>query len=81
MAEIIGGLGTSHVPSIGIAMDRGLQHTPDWKPVFDGYEAGKEWMRQVKPDIAVVIFNDHGNSFFLGACWQRLSSAISSGWA
>ncbi|MFZ2099464.1 MAG: class III extradiol dioxygenase family protein [Oricola sp.] len=65
MAEIIGGIGTSHVPSIGVALDRGLTETPDWKPFFDGYIAAKEWMREARPDIAVVIFNDHGNSFFL----------------
>ena len=65
MAKIIGGLGTSHVPSIGAALDKGLRDTPDWKPFFDGYEAGKQWMREARPDIAVVVFNDHGNSFFL----------------
>lgn len=65
MAKIVGGLGTSHVPSIAVAMDRGLAETPDWKPFFDGYESGKDWMRDLKPDIAVVIFNDHGNTFFL----------------
>lgn len=65
MAEIIGGIGTSHVPSIGVAIDRGLTETPDWKPFFDGYDAAKDWMREARPDIAVVIFNDHGNTFFL----------------
>lgn len=65
MATIIGGIGTSHVPSIGVALDRGLRDTKDWKPFFDGYEDGKAWMRAAKPDVAVVIFNDHGNSFFL----------------
>lgn len=65
MAKIIGGLGTSHVPSIGAALDKGLRDTPDWKPFFDGYEVGKQWMRDAKPDIAVVVFNDHGNTFFL----------------
>lgn len=65
MARIIGGLGTSHVPSIGAALDKGLRDSPDWKPFFDGYEAGRDWMRAARPDIAVVIFNDHGNSFFL----------------
>ena len=25
----------------------------------------RDWVREHKPDIAVVIFNDHGNSFFL----------------
>ena len=44
MAVLVGGLGTSHVPSIGVALDRGLQNTPDWKPFFDGYEAGQEWI-------------------------------------
>jgi protocatechuate 4,5-dioxygenase beta chain len=65
MARIIGGLGTSHVPSIGVALDKGLTDTPDWKPFFDGYQAGKEWVAAAKPDVAVVVFNDHGNSFFL----------------
>lgn len=65
MATLIGGLGTSHVPSIGVALDRGLDQTPDWKPFFDGYESGKQWIADARPDIAVVIFNDHGNSFFL----------------
>ena len=45
MAKIIGGLGTSHVLSIGAALDKGLRETRDWKPFFDGYEAGKQWMR------------------------------------
>jgi protocatechuate 4,5-dioxygenase beta chain len=65
MAQLIGGLGTSHVPSIAAAIDRGLRDTPDWKPFFDGYLPGQDWVRAQKPDIAVVIFNDHGNSFFL----------------
>ena len=58
MARIIGGIGTSHVPSIGAALDKGLRDSADWKPFFDGYEAGKDWMREARPDIAVVIFND-----------------------
>jgi protocatechuate 4,5-dioxygenase beta chain len=65
MAKLIGGLGTSHVPSIGAALDKGLRDTPDWKPFFDGYIPGQEWVRENKPDVAVVIFNDHGNTFFL----------------
>ena len=65
MAKLIGGLGTSHVPSIAMALDTGLRDTPEWKPFFDGYGPGQEWIRAQAPDIAVVIFNDHGNSFFL----------------
>ncbi len=65
MAKLIGGLGTSHVPSIGVAIDRGLSDTPEWKPLFDGYVPAQQWVSEAKPDIAVVIFNDHGNAFFL----------------
>lgn len=65
MAQIIGGVGTSHVPSIGVALDKGLAGNADWKPFFDGYDVAKEWMSAQKPDVAVVIFNDHGNTFFL----------------
>jgi protocatechuate 4,5-dioxygenase, beta chain len=65
MAKLIGGLGTSHVPSIGAALDKGQRDSPEWKPFFDGYISGQRWVLDQKPDIAVVIFNDHGNAFFL----------------
>ena len=41
MARIIGGIGTSHVPTIGMAFDKGKQNDPDWKPLFDGYAGGE----------------------------------------
>ncbi|MCA1951514.1 MAG: protocatechuate 3,4-dioxygenase [Hyphomicrobiales bacterium] len=65
MAQLIGGLGASHVPSIGAALDKGLRETPDWKPFFDGTVPGRAWCEANRPDVAVVIFNDHGNAFFL----------------
>lgn len=65
MAKIVGGLGSSHVPSIGAALDNGLRDAPDWKELFDGYVPAQAWVRAQRPDVAVVIFNDHGNAFFL----------------
>lgn len=65
MAELVGGIGTSHVPSIAAALDRGLRDSDEWKPFFDGYVPARDWIESVKPDIAVVVFNDHGNAFFL----------------
>lgn len=65
MATIVGGLGTSHVPSIGAALDKGLRDTPEWKPFFDGYLPAREWVREQRPDVAVVVFNDHFNAMFL----------------
>ncbi|HUZ27187.1 MAG TPA: class III extradiol dioxygenase subunit beta [Streptosporangiaceae bacterium] len=65
MAEVIWGLATSHVPSIGAAMDRGLTQDEYWKPLFDGYQPARDWMARHVPDIAVIIYNDHANAFDL----------------
>jgi len=64
MARLVGGLGSSHVPSIAMALDKGLTDTPDWKPFFDGVAPGRDRVREMRPDVAVVVFNDHGNAFF-----------------
>ena len=32
MARIIGGIGTSHTPTIGFALDAGKQDDPVWAP-------------------------------------------------
>lgn len=65
MAEVIWGLATSHVPSIGAAMDRGLTRDPYWKPLFDGYEPARRWLADRTPDVAIVIYNDHANGLDL----------------
>ncbi|MRD46015.1 protocatechuate 3,4-dioxygenase [Caenimonas koreensis DSM 17982] len=65
MATIIGGLTTSHVPAIGGAIVRGVQQEPYWKPFFDGFLPVHQWLGEVKPDVAVVFYNDHGLNFFL----------------
>lgn len=65
MTEIIWGLGTSHVPSIGAAMDHEKDHDEYWKPLFDGYGPAREWMAENTPDVAIVIYNDHANALGL----------------
>mgnify|MGYP006277774017 CR=1 FL=1 len=65
MARIIGALTSSHIPSIGNAISNGSQHEPYWKPFFDGYKPVLEWLDEQKPDVAVVLYNDHGLNFFL----------------
>jgi protocatechuate 4,5-dioxygenase beta chain len=65
MARIIGGLTTSHVPAIGGAIAKGLQGEPYWKPFFDGFLPVHRWLDDMKPDVAVVFYNDHGLNFFL----------------
>ncbi|GAA1859358.1 class III extradiol dioxygenase subunit beta [Brevibacterium marinum] len=65
MAEITWGLATSHVPSIGAAMDNEKTEDELWKPLFDGYQPAREWMAEQKPDVAIVIYNDHANALGL----------------
>src|SRR6478752_3306029 len=65
MAKIIGGLTTSHVPAIGGAIAKGLQGEPYWKPFFDGFLPVHRWLDDMKPDVAVIFYNDHGLNFFL----------------
>jgi protocatechuate 4,5-dioxygenase, beta chain len=63
MARIVAGIGLSHVPSVGMVYDRGRQQEPAWKPLFDAYVPVREWLARLKPDIAIVVYNDHGADF------------------
>jgi hypothetical protein len=64
MATIIGGIGTSHVPTIGVAYDRRKQQDPAWMPLFAGYDPVAQWLAAQKPDALVFFYNDHATSFF-----------------
>jgi protocatechuate 4,5-dioxygenase beta chain len=64
MARIVGGIGTSHVPSIGGAYDKGRQQEPGWKPLFDAFVPVRDWLKRLDPDVALVVYNDHGGDFF-----------------
>ena len=65
MAQIVGGLASSHIPAIGGAIAKGIQQEPYWKPFFDGFPPTHQWLQRVKPDVVVVFYNDHGLNFFL----------------
>jgi protocatechuate 4,5-dioxygenase, beta chain len=63
MARIIAGVGTSHTPAIGAAVDLGRVNEPYWKPLFQGYEPAKAWMARTQPDVIIMVYNDHVNGF------------------
>ena len=65
MARIVGGLTTSHIPAIGRAIADKKQQDPYWKPFFDAFPPVREWLDKVKPDVAVIFYNDHGLTYFL----------------
>lgn len=63
MARVTAGVGCSHVPAIGAAMDTGITHEPYWKPLFDGFKKSREWMKNQKPDVIFLVYNDHCTAF------------------
>ncbi|HEY7389478.1 MAG TPA: class III extradiol dioxygenase subunit beta [Bryobacteraceae bacterium] len=65
MAQIVAGVGCSHVPAIGAAIDLGKTQEPYWKPLFDGFQRSKEVIAQLKPDLVIEVYNDHGSAFSL----------------
>ena len=65
MAKIIAGVGTSHVPAIGAAIDGGITDSDYWTPLFEGYGPARQWMAGTKPDVAIIVYNDHASAFSL----------------
>jgi protocatechuate 4,5-dioxygenase, beta chain len=62
-SRVVAGIGLSHVPSVGVAYDRGKMQSPAWKPLADAYVPVREWLAKLKPDVAIVVYNDHGADF------------------
>ncbi|MGI4859392.1 MAG: gallate dioxygenase [Janthinobacterium lividum] len=77
MARIIGGIGTSHVPTMGMAYDKGKQDHPAWAPLFQGYAPVARWLAERKPDVMLMVYNDHANSFFFD-CYPTFALGVSS---
>lgn len=65
MAFISAGITTSHVPAIGRAMDNGKADDGYWKPLFDGFQWTRHWLRDTPPDLVILIYNDHATAFSL----------------
>jgi protocatechuate 4,5-dioxygenase, beta chain len=65
MARITASVYTSHVPAIGAALDAGKTQEPYWQRVFQGYDFSKQWLKDHKPDVIFLVFNDHATAFSL----------------
>ncbi|HEX5685669.1 MAG TPA: class III extradiol dioxygenase subunit beta [Ideonella sp.] len=64
-AKITASVYTSHVPAIGAALDLGKTADPYWQPVFKGYDYSKQWLKDEKPDVIFLVYNDHASAFSL----------------
>ncbi len=62
MAKIVGGVGCSHVPPVGIAHDKGKAKDGYWSPLFEALPPARKWLEDIKPDVVIVVFNDHATS-------------------
>ena len=67
MAKIIGGMGTSHVPGAGAAIDNGKTEEDYWRPLFQGLKPLREWHKKNTPDVNIIVFNDHATFYSLDA--------------
>jgi protocatechuate 4,5-dioxygenase beta chain len=65
MARITAGVAASHVPAIGAAMDHDKVGTDYWKPVFNGFTWTREWITEERPDVVILVYNDHATAFDL----------------
>jgi gallate dioxygenase len=64
MARIIGGIAASHSPTIGFAYDRNKRDDPVWAPIFENFAPLAAWLGEKRPDVLLLIYNDHVTSFF-----------------
>ena len=64
MATIVGGIASSHTPSIAYAIDTQKPDDPVWAPVFEGFAPVRKWLEKKKPDVLFWVYNDHVTSFF-----------------
>lgn len=64
MATIIGGIAASHTPTIGFAFDRDKRSDPVWAPIFAAFDPIREWLDRQRPDVLLLVYNDHVTSFF-----------------
>jgi gallate dioxygenase len=80
MAKIIGGLAASHTPTIGFALDRDKRDDPVWAPIFEAFEPVKAWIAEKRPDVLLLIYNDHITSFFFDH-YSAFSLGVGERWA
>lgn len=64
MATIVGGIATSHTPSIAFAVDTQKADDPVWAPIFEGFAPVRAWLEEKAPDVLFYVYNDHVTSFF-----------------
>jgi protocatechuate 4,5-dioxygenase beta chain len=63
MAEVVAGIGVSHIPALGVAMEGDASGPAG--VVFEKFEPVRRWVRDLRLDTVIVIYNDHASAFSL----------------
>jgi gallate dioxygenase len=79
MARIIGGIAASHTPTIGFAFDKNKRDDPVWAPIFENFAPVADWLAEKRPDVLLVIYNDHVTSFFFDH-YSAFALGVGSEW-
>lgn len=86
MARITAGVASSHIPAVGAAIDLDRTAEPYWAPVFAGYDWVRRWEQAERPDVVILVYNDHASAFdmniiptFAIGCAETFSPA-DEGW-
>lgn len=65
MARITAGVAVSHMGALGAALDTGKTKDPYWAPIFDAFQHSQRWIADEKPDVVILVYNDHAAFFDL----------------
>jgi protocatechuate 4,5-dioxygenase, beta chain len=63
VARLTAGVGSSHIPALGAAIDLGKTGEDYWKAAFAGFDWTRQWEAAEKPDVVILVFNDHATAF------------------
>jgi hypothetical protein len=63
MARITAGVASSHIPALGATLDHGRTGEPYWVNCFAGYDWTRAWEAAEKPDVVILVYNDHATAF------------------
>ena len=63
MARITAGVASSHIPALGVASDLGKTGEEYWSKAFVGYDWTRTWEAAERPDVVILVYNDHATAF------------------
>lgn len=65
MGKIVAGIGCSHVPAVGAAVDHDSTKNGYWAPLFEALPEARQWIKDMELDVLILVYNDHASAFSL----------------